>query len=280
MSRRYYSHRVLRSKGEFTVDLTTLTRLVCNVYGTMTRRGYFQKSFGFDCTDGFQAGDVGYDVDAYASLGLRTEGAFPPNPDRLYTEPQLFDLVEFLWDHVAKPLSGWEHDYMGCGYHYREFDFPQGREELRRQINEMLADYSGGWTLSAKGEVLSVGEPGLDAIFDASIPSVGDEVRVRARVVDAVAKFRRYPGLLSDRRDAVRTLVEVLEYLRPQLKKVLVGQDESDLFNLANRFGIRHNDPDQKVDYDQNIWLSWMFYYYLATVHASLRLIERQAAGG
>ena len=27
--------------------------------------------------------------------------------------------------------------------------------------------------------------------------------------------------------------------------------------------------------YDKDIWYSWAFYYYLATIHACLRLIER-----
>lgn len=48
-----------------------------------------------------------------------------------------------------------------------------------------------------------------------------------------------------------------------------------DLFNIANNFGIRHYNKEQKTNYDQNIWLSWMFHFYLATLHASLRLIEK-----
>jgi len=66
-----------------------------------------------------------------------------------------------------------------------------------------------------------------------------------------------------------------LEYLRPQLKEVLTKKDESDLFNIANNFGVRHHNESQKTDYDKPIWYSWMFYYYLATIHASLRLVEK-----
>ena len=46
---------------------------------------------------------------------------------------------------------------------------------------------------------------------------------------------------------------------------------ERDLFNLANNFGIRHHNDHQKTSYDANIWLSWMFYFYLATIHVVLR---------
>lgn len=51
--------------------------------------------------------------------------------------------------------------------------------------------------------------------------------------------------------------------------------DESDLFQIANRFVIRHHEPSQKTNYDAAIWLPWMFYVYLASIHLSLRLIQR-----
>ncbi|MGY2486212.1 hypothetical protein [Cupriavidus sp. CP313] len=80
---------------------------------------------------------------------------------------------------------------------------------------------------------------------------------------------------MSERRDAVRDLADVLEFLRGEAKAVLLSKDEADLFNLANNFGIRHHNKEQKTDYDASIWLSWAFYYYLATIHACVRLIER-----
>ena len=52
---------------------------------------------------------------------------------------------------------------------------------------------------------------------------------------------------------------------------------ERELFNLANGFAIRHNTRDQRKDYDDAIWLSWAFYVYLATIHAVLRLKERES---
>ena len=77
----------------------------------------------------------------------------------------------------------------------------------------------------------------------------------------------------------MRDLADVLEFLRPQAKLVLASKDESDLFELANSFGIRHHNQRQKTGYDSAIWHSWMFYYYLATIHAVTRLIERSGHG-
>ena len=72
----------------------------------------------------------------------------------------------------------------------------------------------------------------------------------------------------------------MLEYLRPQLKDVLHSKDEGDLFNIANNFAIRHHNDRQRGNYDPNIWTSWMFYFYLATIHAAQRMIQRAAASG
>ena len=101
-----------------------------------------------------------------------------------------------------------------------------------------------------------------------------DKRNVTERVAAAKLKYRRRS--LSERKDAVRDLADVLEYLRPEVKKALKSKDESELFQLANNFGIRHHNKDQKTDYDESIWLSWMFYHYLASIHACLRLVEKR----
>ena len=68
----------------------------------------------------------------------------------------------------------------------------------------------------------------------------------------------------------------MLEFMRPKLRDVLPSKDEADLFNLANNFGIRHHNEKQKTVYDTAIWYSWMFYYYLATLHACIRLLQKK----
>lgn len=101
---------------------------------------------------------------------------------------------------------------------------------------------------------------------------------MRDRITSANLLFRRHGSTIDDRRHAVHDLADVFEYLRPRVKSLLSKQDESDLFNIANNFEIRHHNEAQKADYDGNLWLSWMFYFYLATVHVLLRKIERDSA--
>ena len=73
-------------------------------------------------------------------------------------------------------------------------------------------------------------------------------------------------------------LADILEELRPRLKHVLSRQDEGDLFNIANNFEIRHRNEKQKNQYDKSLWLSWMFYFYLATLHLGIRRLDRPTA--
>lgn len=274
-NRRYYSVRTGKDPGRVSLDLEMLRRVFCATYMSFEQRHYFQEALGYYCVDeGRVCGSMGPDPETYALLKLRKPGLFPVNPDRPYDENEIFDLIEFLYDHVSKPVEGWFHSYENCGWHYHKFDKKAGQQEFRAAVNEFLQDYRGGWELSANGEVLAKGEPGLEELLEADLPPV-DEKNVNARVEAAVRKFRRHGSSAEDRRDAVRDLADVLEYLRPQARTVLTKKDESDLFELANRFGIRHHDRTQKTDYDRDIWLDWMFYYYLSTIHAVVRLIGR-----
>ena len=167
------------------------------------------------------------------------------------------------------------HGFSDCGYHCTEFDpdREKGRREIREKINPILEMYGTGYELSADGEILEKGETHLDALLTVSLPPV-DRDNVETRVEAACTEFRRHRSSLSDRRQALRELADVLEFLRPQLRKVLTKADESDLFNLLNNFGIRHHTTEQKTDYDKPIFYSWMFYHHLAAIHAGIRLIN------
>jgi len=48
------------------------------------------------------------------------------------------------------------------------------------------------------------------------------------------------------------------------------------LFHIANQFGIRHQTAGQLRDYDP-MFLEWIFWWYLATIELTDRLLARQA---
>ncbi len=276
--RRYYSARAGKNPN-VQLDLPVLLKLFKDLYFSFNAKDYFQEAFGYDCVDeGFVPGDLGHDIEAQIFRKLRKPGLWPIFEKwEHYSEDDSFDVIEFLYDHISKPIDGYYHQYNSCGWHDQSFNADIGRQEWRAEINELLRDYKEGYELSPDGEILALAEKGLENLLRANLPSY-DPGNVEDRVAKAILKFRRYRSSFEDRRDAIRDLADVLEFLRPKLKTVITKSDENDIFNLANNFGIRHHNDSQKTDYDRAIWLSWMFYYYLATIHASLRLIEKQAS--
>lgn len=275
--RRYYSARTGRGAKTGAMTLELLQRLTRETYLAFVRRGYFDELLGHDCVDqGLIPGRGGSDIAAYVFRRTRTIDIWPIPEwrERRLSETDLFDVIEFLFDHVSQPVKGWNHSYCDCGMHWEEFDALPGRQEFRTEMNGLLRDFGTGWQLTDRGEITQIPPAGMERLLDAKLPDLG-EAAVQERVDAARRKFEARGARPADRRDAIRDLADVLELLRPKLKQVLTSADENDLFNLANNFGIRHLNEKQRTAYDQDIWFSWMFYYYLATIHAATRMIQR-----
>ena len=87
----------------------------------------------------------------------------------------------------------------------------------------------------------------------------------------AISLFRQRDATREDRRSAVVALAGVLEERRELLKEQLLKKDERALFEIANKFALRHRKANQRGNYD-DAYLEWIFYWYLATVHLTRQL--------
>lgn len=254
-----------------------LRQVFKDMYVDLARAGYFLEAFGHHCVDGeFVRGTAGPDVERYILRQLK-KGYLWPITAYAYRleEDDIFDLVELLYEHVSQSSGDveWDSQCLECGA--QSFDRNAGRLEFRAAVNDILRDYDVGYELTAEGEVVSLPPAGFAELEAAALPGLVERT-VTERVDEARHKFRRRGATAAERRDALRDLADVLEYLRPRAREVLAKKDERDLFELANRFGIRHLNAGQQLDYDPAIWQSWIFYHYLATIHACTRLIERE----
>jgi len=276
MDRPYYSQRAGRGPGLPSLGLGDLKRVFKAWFSQLENKCYFQQYWGYACVDaGFIPGLGGTDLQTELLLSLRKPNLWPVHSTiESWSEDDFFDVVEFLYDQISKPTKRYFHAYNSCGWHCSEFDREQGQLEYRQNLNRFLRAYDSGFELSEQGQVLALSPTGFEPLLDAPIPHADTE-NVTARVDAAIQKFRRHRASVEDQRDAVRNLADVLEFLRPKIKEVLVSKDEQALFEIANNFGIRHHREDQKVGYDKAIWLSWVFYFYLATIHAAVRLIKK-----
>ena len=273
VARRYFSQRQGRHRH---LGLDDLKGLVYSLFDRFVERQFFDKTLGYHCGDqGFVAGTLGGDPAAEIHYRLRRPNLWPLiDHVASYSEDDLFDIIEFLYDSVSQPIDGSYHSY-DSATHFTTFDDRKGQDEFRNELNELLVDYESGFELSANGEILSLAPLGIQPLFTQPWPtSLPPEVR--AKIDEALLAFRRHGATDGERMQVVVTLFGVLELLRPQLKGIWMSQDEADLFLLANNFGIRHFNSRQKLNYDKDLWVPWMFYVLVATLHVVTRALARK----
>src|SRR6476469_1533151 len=265
MSRKYFSHR--KNPDASRLDLPMLVNLFKTVYLDFLKNDYFYEN------SGDVPGKLGSDIEAQMLLAIRKPDLWPIEEKcDNYSEDDLFDVIEFLYDRVSKPI---DLRFPNNGdYYYETLDRETGQQEFRDSMNQLLCDYREGYELSENGEILELPEQGLEELVLAELPPY-DLENVEQRVESAILKFRRSRSSLDEKFDAVRNLFDVLEWLRDQIKKVKLRHAERALFEIANTYSIRHHNQKQMQDYDKAIWYNWMFYYSLATIHACLKLIKK-----
>lgn len=275
MSRKYFSHR--KNPDASRLDLPMLVHLFKTVYLDFLKNDYFYEM------SGSVPGKLGADIEAQMLIKLRKSDLWPIEEKcNNYSEDDLFDVIEFLYDCVSEPIHRYD-EWSNHGDAYDTFDRETGKQEFRDRINQLLCDYREGYELSENGQILESPEQGLEDLVLANLP-LHEPENVEQRVESAILKFRRSRSSLDEKRDAVRDLADVLEFLKPQIKEVKLNEADralfniakDDLFKIANNYGIRHHNKKQQQDYDKAIWYNWMFYYSLATIHAWVRLIKKE----
>jgi len=116
----------------------------------------------------------------------------------------------------------------------------------------------------------------------AKIPSkIEEKNKIDNKIDRAIIKYRDRHSTHLDRKEAIRELADVLEYLKSTIKDNMTTDDDKELFkiqkglfNIANNFQIRHNNDSQKENYNQS-WMSWIFYLYLSSIHLLLRIRKK-----
>ncbi len=258
------------------LSLEQARRFFAAVVSDFKRRGWFQEAFGYECIDdGFVPGHLGEAVEEAIFLETGRDRVWPvSNHFQIWDEDTLFDMVEYLYRNVSAGIeeAGRYHSFGGCGWHFREFESERGQSEYRSRVNEFLPKYDEGFELTEEGTIERVlGDTYVDLAeppSDGTPLPEGDEDAIRR----ALQKFRSRD--LAVRRDAVRDLADVLERSRASIERHMFSKDSDNLYELANKYWIRHNKPHERRDYDHEAWWDWIFHLYLA----SIRLVQRLAA--
>lgn len=270
MSVKYYSSRNAKKN----LDVDGLYVKLQNLYLLFRDKDYFREKAKIT------SGNISNDIKRLAAIKLN----FQPFPITRWSwentnEENIFDTIEFLYEYTSKPgeqVLITEDD----GYSYYDhvsYDEISGRSEFREYANIFLNDYKNGYELNSDGEVVSLGENGLEFILSATIIPY-DLENVDKKVSHAINSWKKRGVSLTERREAIRELADVFEWLKKSKnwKSAIGKEDNSMIFNIANNFSIRHHNSNQKQNYDKNIWYSWMFHFFLASYHAMVRLLIQQ----
>jgi hypothetical protein len=158
----YYSIRTGKNPNGGEFGLSTVLKLFKSLYSDLLEHDLFQEAFGYACVDmGEVNGTLGSDIDSVMMIELRKENLWPIlNVCHAYSEEDLFDVIEFLYDHVSEGKEGRYHSYNDCGMHYETFDKKVGQQIYKTKINTLLRAYSKGFELNDNGEILALPEAG------------------------------------------------------------------------------------------------------------------------
>lgn len=279
----YYNERIGQPGESPKLDLATVSRHIKAAYLTCARADYLQEAFGYHCVDaGEVPGNAGSDF--RTQFYLRTGIEIRERVDKFLDdadEVRLLTFIEFVHDHVSRPdpESGRLHSYMSCGMHYdcdsARFDTDAARTEWRQAVDKVLKYYGDGFSLSDSGEIQRSAPDGFGELLKRDAPQDAGAANL-AKLASAVKTFRRGLSTREERKQAIRDLVDLLEFYRAEVKTSLLKKDEADLFDIANNFALRHHRRNQKDDYP-DVWLNWLFYMYLSTVHLVLDLVHAQS---
>lgn len=237
-------------------------------------RGYLERVARSGCVDA-PAPPADEVLDAEIKQRLGVSGLWPLHPGD-WDPDTFYSCIEVVHDLVARPRHRLLHSR--CGWHYSGFALEPARVLYRWHIDRLLARNGVNLQLAAEGEdagrlVRTAGDDRDDLVSRAlHSPDSG----VRDDVEHAIALFRSRTATTAERRSAVVALAGILERRRPLLKSELLAKDAGALFHIANEFDIRHRDKSQQSDYDP-VFLDWLFWWYLATVELTDRLLARQS---
>jgi hypothetical protein len=240
------------------------------IIGDFDDNGYLVEVFGEECVDDHSELP---DASRVIERRLGIPGLWPLAPE-MWDEDTFFGLIEVFHDLVSRPRSRRYHSYSSCGWHHSDFHNGPARVLYRDKVNELLREAGIEYELAAEGEdlgrLVAVTDDARSALVHRALNDSAPDITTRVR--HAVALFRGRDTTVESKRSAIVTLAGILEERRALLKDKL-GKDEGALFEIANRYDLRHRKADQRGDYDE-AFLDWIFWWYLGTVELTNRLIE------
>jgi hypothetical protein len=201
------------------------------LYKDLVEKEHLKEWLGYHCVDeGEVYGTAGSEPARNIVVEVGRADIWPPDPAvGVWSEDAIFDFLQFIGQKVSSAVAetGSFHSYNRCGWHGEDFTPEPARGLYVTRVNKILERYGDGWEMKSDFEIVERAPTGTAELLTVKLPPATGAA-TRRRVQNAVAKFRRRSSSRDDRRDAVRDLGDVLEWLRKDATKHLSRKDESD----------------------------------------------------
>ena len=268
--RPYWSQRQGRAKASVRTDLATTVRRVRVAADQLTRELWFAQTLGFECVDGNGEADTTLALEMDRRLG---KPHLTDLGDNHWSEDDLCDFIEVLHDLAARPTRTWYHSYGDCGDHPIDFHRTSGQALYRWKINQILEQSSLGLRLATSGDDAGCMVRTLPAAVEELVEELVDvAVTADPHVPHAISLYRTRGGTREDKKAAVVELGGYIEQHRDVFTAHVTKAAADPLFELLNKFALRHRRADQVDGYPDEV-LDWAFHWALATVHLVQQLI-------
>ncbi len=134
MAHTQYSQRQGTNPNMSGLPLLDVVDLFVRVYEQMRADGFFTEAFGFGCVDSGPIPGTVRDIDLELLLAVRKKALWPiVERGASYSEDDFFDVIEFLHQHVSKPIDGTYHSWNDCGMHWETLIRPKANHCFERR---------------------------------------------------------------------------------------------------------------------------------------------------
>jgi hypothetical protein len=134
---------------------------------------WFGERFPYECPDGGR--NAGCDTRklkiALAGYRIIWPEDWPTRDEQLPADPQIFDLLEFSYEHVALPEEHDFHSYFG--HNHMSYDVDAGRQKFEEDVNRIFERQGLAFELR-EGEVVRLAPTGLQEALAISVFQTGD----------------------------------------------------------------------------------------------------------
>ncbi len=190
------------------------------------------------------------------------------------SDNELFTLIEIYYDVIE--YCEWEQEDGD------EWGWCREKECLKREyctyVNNILKFYENGYYLEPNyGFIMEMPNSALKHQLEEEIICMPDNIY--SRLSSAIKNYYRFDCNEEGKRKAIASLADILEPIRKDLNSIFTSEVQESkqlndklIFEIVNKYGIRHNDKAQILDYSVDIWYDWMMQYYTSTIIAFYRL--------